>query len=203
MKPKEILEDIFIEKIEKGIKIFYNTNIFIQEFPEEEEETPPEEEIPPKKEAPSEKTSTEEDTKRRITSLITEAIHKFQSSGEIDVPEEDATNIQTLEDLLDYISDKSVDGKKILDDLAVEVALSLADIGTKPIEEVINKGDKIMIDVDYGSNKDDSIGFKVLKNAGSNTVSITMKKDGKVIPSPFDLPVFNRQVVYFRNTLVS
>tara|TARA_Y100000310_G_scaffold109614_1_gene108018 strand:+ start:3487 stop:4092 length:606 start_codon:yes stop_codon:yes gene_type:complete len=201
MKVKNVIDEVLLEKKVKNLKLFYKTDIFVQEFPnkEEDEEKPvttPEEKQSAETEQPAE--STEEDE-----NLLTEEIHKFKSEGELAIPEEDAGNIQTMEDLLDYLSDKKSDnGQAILDDFAIEVALALSGVGVKAIEDIISKGDKLLIDVDYGTEKEDSIGFKILKNAGSNTVSITMKKDGKIIPSPFELPVFNRQLIYFRNTIV-
>lgn len=196
MKMNSILKEVLYEEKEKGLKIFYKIDVYLQKFPEKEEE--PEEKEEP--ETPEEELPTEEEkTKEK---MITEAIHQFKSDGVINVPIEDVENIQSLQDLLDYVSDKQDRGNPVLDEVATEIVLALADVGTKPIEDVVDKGDKVIVDIDYGKERDDSVGFKVLKNAGTNAISIVMKKDNQVIPSEFQLPVFNQQLVILRNSIV-
>ena len=201
MKIKSIIKEILLEQKEKTTTLFYNVDLFVQEFqdeePEKTEEPKPEEE---EKEKPEEE--KKEESTKTFSKVLTEAIHKMKSTGELAVPQQDAENIQSLEDLIDYISDKKDKGSPIIDKLAQEIILSLSDVGTKPIEDVINEGDKILIDVDYGLKKEDSVGLKVVKNAGTNSASILMKKDGKILASPFDVAAFNRQMVYIRNSLV-
>ena len=199
MRIKSVIKEILFEQKEKSTTLFYNVDLFIQEFQDEE---PIEEPTAEKPEAEKEPTEEPEESIKTFGKILTEAIHKMKSTGEFIVPKEDAENIQSLEDLIDYISDKKDKGKPIIDKLAQEIVLSLSDVGTKPVEDVINEGDKILIDVDYGLKKEDSVGLKVVKNAGTNSASILMKKDGKILASPFDITAFNRQMVYIRNSLV-
>lgn len=191
MKIDNVIKEILYEQKEKTAKLFYKVNLFIQEFPKETEEPETTEEP----EAPAEEVKT-------VGEVLTEAIHKMVASGELSVPLEDAENIQSLQDLIDYVSDQKAEGKPILDSLAQEIILSLADVGTKPIEDIVHEGDKILIDFDYGVKKEDSVGLKVVKNSGTDAVSILMKKDGKIIAAPFDITNFNRMMVYIRNSLV-
>lgn len=197
MKINSVIREVLYEQKEKNLKIFYDVDIFLQEFPEKEEE-PTEEPT----EEPEEVEKTPEENTKTVAELITEAIYKTKATGELVVPASEAENIQSLQDLLDYVSDKKVNGKAVIDDVVIEIILALVDSGTKPLEELIDKGDKVRISLDYGKEKDNSIGFKVLKNAGTDTISITMKKDNKVLPADFQLPVFNQQLVLFRNSVV-
>lgn len=201
MRIKSVIKEILFEQKEKATKLFYNIDLFIQEFEDETEPEPEAQEKPKEEPAKEEPEAPEEETKS-FGKILTEAIHKMKSSGEFVVPQQDAENIQSLEDLIDYVSDKKDKGKAIIDKLTQEIVLSLADVGTKPIEDVINEGDKILIDIDYGLKKEDSVGLKVVKNAGTNSASILMKKDGKILASPFDIVAFNHQMVYVRNSLV-
>ncbi len=203
MKIKNIIDEVLLEKKAKNLRVFFKTDIFVQEFPEKEDaEEEPVRQTPEKPEVEAQQPAVAVEDTKNVEELINEDIHKFNSVGELVVPEEDANNIQTMEDLLDYLSDKSVDDKKILDNFIIEIAKTLSGVGAKPLEEVVHKGDKILVDVDYGVEKENSIGFKILKNAGSDSITITMKKDSKVVASPFDLPTFNKQLIYFRNSLI-
>jgi hypothetical protein len=122
-----------------------------------------------------------------------------KASGIISVPGSEVSNIQTIEDLLDFMADKSDKSGKILDQVVIELIFAMAGISQSPLEEIVKQNDKVIIDVEYGHKKDSNIGFKVLKRSGVSNVSIVMIKDGEVINAPFDLKVFNSQLVEFRN----
>ena len=180
------LKDVFVrslhEEKEKSLKLFFLVDIFIQGFKKGDEGD-----------------SVEEPVKE---SYITEDIFKFNSQGEVPVPMDDVNNIQTIDDLVDYISDIHIGGKPIINKLVEEIILSMAGAGDKAIEDVVNEGDKILVDIDYGADKKDSIGFKINKINGSAAISLVMKKDNKIIPGQFDINEFNKQLIFFRNSLV-
>lgn len=207
MKIVDVVNSVLLgEEKEKDLKLYYKTDIFIQSFPEDEKE--PEEkpvepaaepETPP--EAPPEELPPPvEDTKEK-ENLLTEDIYKVKTEGEKSIPKEEADNIQTLEDLVDYASDIKEGGKSIVSKVAEEVVLTLAGVGKDALEDLIKEGDKVIIDLDYGTNREDCIGFRVNKVPGSNSISLSMKKNSKIIPGNFDIASFNRQLVFFRNSL--
>jgi hypothetical protein len=177
------LKDLFLqilEEKEKSLKMFYTIDILIQEFAKKPKEN--------------------EDVKNE--DVINEEIYSFKNEGEVIIPGSDLENIQTLDDLVDYISDIKIEGKPIINELVEEIILAMAGVGEKAIEEIVNEGDRILVDIDYGSSKNDSIGFKLNKVSGSASISLTMKKNNKIIPGNFDINEFNKQVIYFRNSIV-
>ena len=126
-----------------------------------------------------------------------------KTSGEINVERNEVSNIQTLEDLIDFISDKKErSGNKIMDEVSIELILAMAGASNTSLDTIVKKEDKIIIEINYGHKRDDCIGFKILKRNGVTNVSIVMEKDGDVIDSPFDLKQFNSQLVLFRNSVM-
>ena len=196
MKITDVIDGVLSEepqkqdKNKKNLKVFYRTDILIQGFPERRaEEEPEEDETGDTKDV----TATE--------STIMEEILKTSVQGEITMPASEADNIQTLEDLIDYLGDNKEGGKPIINDLVEEIVLAVAGVGAKPLENLVNEGDKIFVDIDYGKEKEDSVGLRINKQSGSTALSISMKKDNKIIPGEFDIEQFNKQLVYYRNTL--
>ena len=120
--------------------------------------------------------------------------------GVLTLTKEDADNIQSIEDLIDFMADKKNNGEKILDELTVEVitALIMAPDAMKT-NEIIKKDDQIIITIYYGYKKENSIGFKILKRKGVSSVSTIMLKDNEVLDSQFDFRKFNSQIVDYRN----
>jgi hypothetical protein len=227
VKLNTLIREVLYEEKNKELKIFYKSDIFIQKFKEDKE---PEAGVrkeqtkaptetagvpgalpgvapamqPGAPTGPTPPPAPAESTEEKKEDLLTEEIYKLKAKGEILVGEDEVENIQTLQDLLDFIQDISKQGKnKILDDAAIEIILALADpsLGT-PLEKVISKGDKVIVDIDYGTEKEDSIGFKVNKRAGSDAVTMSMKVDTKIIPGEFDVKIFNQQLILFRNRAI-
>ena len=122
-----------------------------------------------------------------------------KASGEIVVPGSEVQSIQTLEDLLDFIADKSDKTGKILDQVAIELIFAMAGVSQNPLEQIVKQNDKVIIEINYGHKKDDAIGLKLLKRSGVSNVSIVMIKDQEVLDSQFDLKAFNSQIVILRN----
>lgn len=126
--------------------------------------------------------------------------YTYNNKGVLNVPKQEFDNIQTLEDIVDYITDKRDNkGLKIIDDITVELIYSMAGITQTDLGSIVKKEDKIIVDIDYGNKKEDSVGIKLLKRAGVNNVSLIMKKDNELIDAPFNLKQFNSQIVSFRN----
>ncbi len=228
---KNIVDEVILEAKAESLKLFYDVDVFVQEFKDEEPEpeaeptiepaagttvptepvpvatTPPDNTLPP----PAESFDDE-------GNLLTEAIIKAKAKGELIVPKEAALNIQTVQDLVDYLGDQAhseqstvqkilnkkgnIKGKKIISPEVQEIILILAGVGgEKELGDIVDKGDKVIVDIDYGIEKQNSIGFKVNKNAGTDVFSIMMKQNGKILPGKFDQALLNKQILYFRNTL--
>jgi hypothetical protein len=133
--------------------------------------------------------------------VLNEDIYKRKVSGKMALSKEEADNIQTIEDLLDFATDVQIEGRNVINDLIMEIVLALSEENGTPIHELVKKGDKIRIDMKYGESKKDSVGLKVNKNAGSDAIALMMTKDSKIIPGTFNTPQFNRMLIYYRNSL--
>jgi len=209
-KLSSLIKEVLYEEKEKNLKIYYTTDVFIQEFPDEEEpEEEPEQQAPapeaPAPAAPAAPTAPEvaggeqappvEATKEK-ENLIVEEIFKSKTQGEITVTQDEAKSILTLNDLLEYLEDKKDgDERQIVNDLTVEVIKALSGQETdQAVQEVLNKGDKCNITLDYGFDKEDSIGLQVSKNPGVNLATMIMRKDGSPMTGNFNLQVFNQTI---------
>jgi len=205
LKVKNLINSILLgEEDEKGLKLYYKTDIFIQDFPEEEEEEEPEAPVTAQEPAPAAQPAglpPDIESTEESGNLLAEDIYKVKTEGEEVLPKEEADNIQTLEDLVDYVSDLKENGKPVMSEVAKEIVLTLAGLGQDALDDLVNEGDKVIVDIDYGTDIEDSIGLRVNKVPGSNSISISMKKNSKIIPGNFDLASFNRQLVFFRNSL--
>lgn len=220
---KNVIDDIIFEDKNVNLKLFYNIDVFIQEFRDKtKEETlvPETEEVPAETEEVPTETTTQENTNEK-GDLLTEAIFKQKAMGGISIPKEDVMNIQTIQDLIDYLSDKdhmesnqgtiqkvlNKDSKKvkgkILSPEIQEVVLTLAGMGGEEgLGDIIDKGDKVVVELQYGNTKTDSIGFKINKSAGTDVFSIMIMKDGEILPGAFNPTLVNKQILFYRNSIV-
>ena len=134
---------------------------------------------------------------------------RFRSQGSISLQKSEAFNIQTIEDLVEFLSTKDtnvVAGRKtknvkVVNDFVKETVILISQ--GAPINDLVNKKDKFIVELDYGFNMDDSIGFKINKMSGVGTMSISMKKNGNIIPGPFNITSYNEQLINYRNDLNS
>ena len=214
MNLENLLQDLLYEGNKNDInkntlKIFYNVDVLLQNFPKEEEdnteETPQGDAVPGEGEGAADlgPAPLSAPSPPQSESVINEEIIKFKNEGTLEVPNNKVDNIQTLLDLLDYVKDSKKSGKTILNSVIIEVISVLAGIGERGVDDVINKGDKVLINLDYGMNLQNSVGLRVNKVAGSDAVSLSLKSHNKILPHPFNLNEFNRQLIYFRNATLN
>jgi hypothetical protein len=229
MKLNRLIDSVLFERSGRSLTLFYNIDISISETPEakaelenpiEPEQQQPPQELPPEQQQQpmgqpmmgGQEQFGPEIQANQIPPMAPGAMpeetiyeeEEFTShaTGTAKIPENYIDNIQSLEDLLDFLSTKLVKNKvPVLDAAVSEIVLNIAAGGAESISDIINKKDRIIISIDYGKDKDNSVGFKVMKASGSNTVSLVMKKDGKVLPGKFDTQIFNQQVLFYRNAM--
>ena len=206
---KDVLDEALGNKKLNTLNVFYNTKINIQAFSDtldnvEQKEV---EKTPQSKKEEKEKNlnqSFEEKEK-----ILNEDIFKSDKRGIISVSEEEVDAIATIDDLLNFIgrqekvekiTDKVITKPiKIIDKIVIEIAFALVNNDQQALKEIVGKGDTVYVDVDYGKDKETSIGFRILKNPGSPSISLNMKKDGKIVAMPFDKVLFNKCLIDIRN----
>lgn len=214
MNFKDIISKEFLFESKKevagALKVFYSIDIKIQE--EQAMEQPPEPEVPqPQPEpvavpqpqitppAPTQQPVVQQESINEEDADDGKSVIK-KLDGVLTLTKEDADNIQSVEDLIDFMADKKDHGEKILDELTVEVITSLImSPDAMKTNDIIKKEDQIIITIYYGYKKENSIGFKILKRRGVSSVSTIMLKDNEVLDSQFDFKKFNSQIVDYRN----
>lgn len=230
---KELLTEEKVRKVKKGLKIFYNIDIFIKDNGQEQEQptepvgqaqnaqaatgaVPPAPAPQPAMPAPApiapvapapvapvrqESLEFRRSTKRLL--LREDEDIDNENRGALEVIDVEVENIQTMEDLVDFLADKKKkNGQPIFNEFCSELVLTLTGSGEMQLSDLLRKEDKVMIDVDYGSDKTDSVGFKILKRSGVQNISIMMKKDGNILPGKFDIGDFNTQIITYRNSIL-
>lgn len=211
MKARDFIKNILYETEEKNFKLYYKLDIMIEEDLEKQkqrEENPapvqPEQQAPPPEIPPAapQQVPQQQQTMAPTESTIYEDIYRDKSEGELIVSKDRVDNIQTLEDFIENLVENKNEGKPIINDLIAEIVLATAGVGTSALEDLVNKPDKIFIDLDYGENKGNSIGIRVNKTPGSSAISIAMKKNNNLIPGEFNIQEFNKQLVFLRNSLL-
>lgn len=198
-----IIKNVLNEGAEKTLKLFYDIKIYINQ-PEAAAPAPvPTETIPVETAAPMENVPAAESVKYDDLDILNEEVINLNKNGSIAISQNEAESIQTIEDMLDFVGDSEIlKAKKvenIFDELSSEI-VKLAVSGT-PAGGVIKKEDKIMISLDYGLDKTDSVGVKILKRVGIEAVSVMLKKDGKVLPGKFNLEELNKQILMYSNSI--
>lgn len=208
---KEVLDEALKNKKLNSLNVFYNTKIDIQAFGDtldnvEQKEV---EKAPQSKEEEKEKEENLNQSFEQKGRILNEDIFKSEKKGIIPVSEEEVDAIATIEDLLNFIgrqekreriTDKVITKPiKIVDKIVVEIAFALVNNDQQALKEIVGKGDTVYVDIDYGKDKEMSIGFRILKNPGSPSISLNMKKDGKIVAMPFDKVLFNKCLIDIRN----
>jgi hypothetical protein len=143
--------------------------------------------------------------------------------GELLVPQEDAMNIQTINDLVEYLSskdheekanktsvekvlnkkEKKVKSGKVISEEVQDIILILTGVSgeASAIGDLIGKDDKIIIELMYGNNNTDNIGLKINKNSGTDVASTTIVKDGELLAGKFDPTLINKQILRTSNEM--
>lgn len=221
IKVKNILDEILFEKKEENLKIFYNIKAFIQAW-EDDLDTLDNKEV--EKEPSTEKEKEENDENKAQApeelnqsfdekgNVLNEDIIEVDRVGEVIVPAEEIDSIRSIEDLLFYLEKqkkkvKITDNietkpKKLIHKVVIEAVLALVNKDQEALKKIIHKGDRLFVDIDYGKEKESSVGISVLKNPGTFSISLNMKKDGKIIPMQFDKVLFNKNLIDLRNELI-
>ena len=201
MNVQKIIKQTLYESKEKNLTIFYKVDVSITENLEKEQELEQPVEQP---QVPVQQLQVQQPPLNPMPNeeTIYEETFTSKAMGKLQVSEDEIDNIQSLEDLMDFLSKKSVKGNPVLNDAVAEIILNMATNGAQSIADLISKDDRIYISIDYGKEKDSSVGFKAIKSSGLNTLSLVMKKDNKILTGQFNLQEFNKQLIFFRNSVI-
>ena len=128
-------------------------------------------------------------------------VRKFE--GEVELKKEKVDEIQTFQDIIEYLTKEQVEGVSVLDDFSSEILNIIFTPQASQISQKVDKKSSIFADIQYGFGKDDNVGVRIKKTANSDLISNVMIIDGSIINAPFNLMKVNERIIDYRNSLIN
>ena len=123
--------------------------------------------------------------------------------GEVELKKEKVDEIQTFQDIIEYLTKEQVEGVSVLDDFSSEILNIIFTPQASQINQKVDKKSSIFADIQYGFGKDDNVGVRIKKTANSDLISNVMIIDGSIINAPFNLMKVNERIIDYRNSLIN
>ena len=123
--------------------------------------------------------------------------------GEVELKKEKVDEIQTFQDIIEYLTKEQVEGVSVLDDFSSEIINIIFTPQASQISQKVDKKSSIFADIQYGFGKDDNVGVRIKKTANSDLISNVMIIDGSIINAPFNLMKVNERIIDYRNSLIN
>lgn len=123
--------------------------------------------------------------------------------GEVELKKEKVDEIQTFQDIIEYLTKEQVEGISVLDDFSSEILNIIFTPQASQISQKVDKKSSIFADIQYGFGKDDNVGVRIKKTANSDLISNVMIIDGSIINAPFNLMKVNERIIDYRNSLIN
>lgn len=123
--------------------------------------------------------------------------------GEVELKKEKVDEIQTFQDIIEYLTKEQVEGVSVLDDFSSEILNIIFTPQASQISQKVDKKSSIFVDIQYGFGKDDNVGVRIKKTANSDLISNVMIIDGSIINAPFNLMKVNERIIDYRNSLIN
>ena len=224
---KEFLTE---ENLRRQLKITYNINLnLIKKSSEENKEEPVQQnntqeqpvnqqplqqEVPAQPEQMQVQKPTTDMTSKPITasnalpSVVTEdeievmdenkIIRKVE--GEIVLSDKQKDMIQSFDDIISELTEEKNNGEPVLDEFSEELIRLLYGPNVNDINQKIDKGSSIFVEIFYGYKKEDGVGVRFNKRKASESVTSTMLIDNEIISVPFSIARVNKMIVDLRNS---
>ena len=123
--------------------------------------------------------------------------------GEVELKKEKVDEIQTFQDIIEYLTKEQVEGVSVLDDFSSEILNIIFTPQASQISQKVDKKSSIFADIQYGFGKDHNVGVRIKKIANSDLISNVMIIDGSIINAPFNLMKVNERIIDYRNSLIN
>ena len=224
---KEFLTE---ENLRRQLKITYNINLnLIKKSSEENKEEPVQQnntqeqpvnqqplqqEVPAQPEQMQVQKPTTDMTSKPITasnalpSVVTEdeievmdenkIIRKVE--GEIVLSNKQKDMIQSFDDIISELTEEKNNGEPVLDEFSEELIRLLYGPNVNDINQKIDKGSSIFVEIFYGYKKEDGVGVRFNKRKASESVTSTMLIDNEIISIPFSIARVDIMIVDLRNS---
>jgi hypothetical protein len=125
-----------------------------------------------------------------------------KGGGVVNVPEDDATSLITVEDVITYLVQEEArsviksSGDISKKDLLKEILVAFMDENVN-VAEYATRTDKILFSFDYGNEIEDSAGVLVNKIENSSSFSVVMRYGGNVQNAKFKRDTIDKQIQFF------
>ena len=146
---------------------------------------------------------TEEETENNAMDIKDDNNIVRKIEGQVELKQEKVDEIQTFQDIIEYLTKEQVEGVSVFDEFTSEVINTIFSPQAAQISQMVDKKSSIFVDIQYGFAKDDNVGVRIKKVANSDTVSNVMIIDGEIINAPFNLMKVNERIIDYRNNLIS
>ena len=146
---------------------------------------------------------TEEETENNAMDIKDDNNIVRKIEGQVQLKQEKVDEIQTFQDIIEYLTKEQVEGVSVFDEFTSEVINTIFSPQAAQISQMVDKKSSIFVDIQYGFAKDDNVGVRIKKVANSDTVSNVMIIDGEIINAPFNLMKVNERIIDYRNNLIS
>jgi hypothetical protein len=146
---------------------------------------------------------TEEETENNAMDIKDDNNIVRKIEGQVQLKQEKVDEIQTFQDIIEYLTKEQVEGVSVFDEFTSEVINTIFSPQAAQISQMVDKKSSIFVDIQYGFAKDDNVGVRIKKVANSDTVSNVMIIDGEIINAPFNLMKVNERIIDYRNNLLS
>jgi hypothetical protein len=146
---------------------------------------------------------TEEETENNTMDIKDDNNIVRKIEGQVQLKQEKVDEIQTFQDIIEYLTKEQVEGVSVFDEFTSEVINTIFSPQAAQISQMVDKKSSIFVDIQYGFAKDDNVGVRIKKVANSDTVSNVMIIDGEIINAPFNLMKVNERIIDYRNNLLS
>lgn len=144
-----------------------------------------------------------EETENNIVDIKDDNTIVRKLEGEVELKKEKVDEIQTFQDIIEYLTKEQVEGVSVLDDFSSEILNIIFTPQASQISQKVDKKSSIFADIQYGFSKDDNVGVRIKKTANSDLISNVMIIDGSIINAPFNLMKVNERIIDYRNSLIN
>lgn len=146
---------------------------------------------------------TEEETENNAMDIKDDNNIVRKIEGQVQLKQEKVDEIQTFQDIIEYLTKEQVEGVSVFDEFTSEVINTIFSPQAAQISQMVDKKSSIFVDIQYGFAKDDNVGVRIKKVANSDSISNVMIIDGEIINAPFNLMKVNERIIDYRNGLIS
>ena len=120
--------------------------------------------------------------------------------GEIVLSDKQKDMIQSFDDIISELTEEKNNGEPVLDEFSEELIRLLYGPNVNDINQKIDKGSSIFVEIFYGYKKEDGVGVRFNKRKASESVTSTMLIDNEIISVPFSIARVNKMIVDLRNS---